>query len=360
MGRSAPKSQASAEKSAEKTPPAAPNNRSIAAKNRYARVRKEREEKERAEREANKTKLQQHLLAGAKSSPSDKEPGGNETTPLGPARGPSPAAVAATASPSSAMPIPVTVNLAAAEADGGASTGTLPPLTHPTSPLGPSRGGKEEDTSDQHKAEGGDKQFDGSAGSNGEEPAQNPLNIELPKSPTGSADGKINPTFDEEGDGRIHLPGAVDLTKETPTTSKDDDGDERMNDNDPNNSSTTGKDGSNTAPKQSTNLPGGETPISSPAKKKGRLSKAEKKERKERKKREAEINRKEKRFRDLSPPKNRDNDGGAPAASPSVLRTPKYSTPNASTKDSASTKKTTENRLMSHPQTTCTSTQECM
>ena len=132
MGKSAARSQPPAKKSAEKTPPVAPNNRSIAAKKRYAREREQREEKERLEREANKNKLQQHLLAGSNNTSSEKDAVGSDSAPSGTPTGSPPAPTATAASPKFAMPTPVAINLAAAATTGvespPAATTLAPPL----------------------------------------------------------------------------------------------------------------------------------------------------------------------------------------------------------------------------------------
>ena len=68
------------------------------------------------------------------------------------------------------------------------------------------------------------------------------------------------------------------------------------------------------------------------------MSKSDKKERKDKKKKDKEQNRKDKRSRETSPTKTMEGSSAAPVASPSVLKTPKYSAPATSTKTPAKAK----------------------
>ena len=189
--------------------------------------------------------------------------------------------------------------LAAAAAAGDESAGAPPILAPPALPMDLSRDGDDEDASGKDLVKEGGTTVNKSTGTSGGEPEHNPGYVELPKLPSEALAGDLDHTPNKGRGEEATMSRTVDLTSTRNDDNECDDSDAKMSDN-----PSTKTDGNNNTTINLTIPTGEEIPVPSPSKKKTRLSKAEKKERKERKKREAENNRKEKRTRDSSPPKN--------------------------------------------------------
>ena len=120
----------------------------------------------------------------------------------------------------------------------------------------------------------------------------------------------------------LQAPAIVDLNGD----GRDDDGDALMGDDDPGSQRFEG------------HAEEDDPAMSSPIKKKTRMSKSENKERKDKKKKDKEQSRKDKCARETSPTKTTGGNDGTTVASPSVLKTPKYSNPATNNKGKTKSK----------------------